>query len=484
MMPPHFARAIPSLVPDLAGSSSPQRRSTLSRRTFLATTGLAAIAVQGRTQGAFAAATPVARRAIRSDRVVDSWGINTHFNWQHGVWGEEVFATDLLIELGVRHIRGFVAPRLKAQQYALQRLAASGCRLEAQMAARVDGDTLATARAAVNYRLDEIVNFYGGWNSGVFSALEGCNEPNNDGVAEATWVSQTRNITQAVWEESKKRPSSAPIPVVGPGIARQVAPGGDAPTPEHDFAVLGDLSPWVDYGNIHVYPRGNAPSDEIDRVMAAARQAYPGGEIYHTTEGGYFNAMNYTATVNPPTPEAVSAVYAPRHLLEHVLRKNHRFFTYELLDDPNPNNDARENNFGYIRTPSLDPSTWVRKPAYYAMKNLLALYADPGIKVTPVDLPMALSGGGSDFRSVLVQKRAGQYLLAIWRDIDIYKWDRFSCTGAMLPITPATITLDLATAAPLSVFQPTQSPDAVSSYAASTSLQLPLSGEVVVVQIG
>jgi hypothetical protein len=455
------------------------RGAALNRRSFFAYGGAAALAM-GAPVHLLGTTLPV-QPALMSDTVVDSWGMNTHLNWQHSVWGDEVAVTDLLLALGVRHIRALISPRMAAQRYAFQRLAGNGCQVEALMGDRVDGATLTKARAVVNSRLDEIVNFYGGSASGIFSALEGCNEPNNDGVPQATWVAQTRNLSQAIWEESKKRSGTSSIPVAGPGLARQVGVG--VPTPEHDFMAVGNLSPWTDYANIHVYPRGNRPSDEIDRFMAAARQAYPSGQNFHTSEGGYFNAMAYTATISPPTPEDVTAVYAPRHVLEHVLRGNHRFFSYELLDDLDSNNSLRDNNFGYVRTPSLDSTTWSLKPVFFAMQNFVALFSDRGSSFTPTGLPMSISGGGSDLRSILVQKRSGTHLLCLWRDVDVYKWDRVNRTGSALPIDPAPMIVTLQTPADVAVFQPTDSPDAVQTYSSTTSVAVPLTGQLVVLEI-
>ncbi len=459
-------------------------RGALTRRRFLTASGLAAAGVAGRgvsgVSSAAAAGLPLVS-ALQSDVLADSWGMCTHYNFQHSTYGDEVALTDLLLDLGVRHIRGRLSPGLAAQRYGFQRLAAAGTKVEAVMGERSDGMTLAGARNIVNRKLDEIAGFYGGAASGVFSGLEGCNEPNNDGVPPLTWVAQTRNLSRALWEESRKRPATAGIPVVGPALARPVGRGSS--TVEADYRALGNMSPWTHYGNIHVYPHGSSPSDDLDRFMAAARPAYPDGERFHTTEGGYFNALAYSGGANP-VPEDVNAAYAPRHVMEQVLRGNRRFFAYEFLDDPDPTNADRESNFGFVRTPGVDPSTWSVKPQYTAMQNFLRLFSDPGPSFSPRGLPVMVSGEGADYRSLLVQKRSGKHYLCMWRDVDLYEWDVPTSTGRYLPVTAQTVTVELSDRAPVRMYRPSTKPEPVRSLRPRTTFSAKLGGELVVAEIG
>ncbi len=459
------------------------QRSALSRRTFLMSSGLAVAATGARplaAYGAAAQALPV-MNARPSDLLANSWGMCTHYHFQKTTYGSEVGLTDLLIELGVRHIRELLVPGLAAQRYGYQRLAAAGTAVESLMTQRPDGRTLTNARRVVNRRLDEIVGFYGGAGGGVFSALEGCNEPNNDGLPVRTWVSQTRRATRALWEESRRRSQTARIPVVGPALARPVGAGSS--TIEADYDAVGNLSGWTNFANIHVYPHGTTPSDDIDRFMAAGRQAYPNGERFHTTEGGYFNALNYSGGAHP-VPEDVAAKYAPRQVLEQVIRGNRRFFSYEFLDDPDPSNSERESSFGYVRTLSLDPSTWSVKPQFNAMKNFLALFSDRGPSFSPTGLRLAVSGTGPDYRSLLVQKRDGSHYLCMWRDVSLYRWDVATSTGSHINIEPQDVTVQLVVRAPVDMYRPSTKAPPVRTLPPRTSFQVKLGSELVVAHIG
>lgn len=457
-------------------------RAPLSRRGFISgSLALAATGV-GVSPRAYAL-SPAALTVVDArpaDTLANAWGVCTHYHFQKATYGAEVALTDLLLDLGVRHIRELLAPGMAAQRYGYQRLAAGGTQVESVMGVRGDGNTLTKARDVVNRRLDEITGFYGGIAGGLFAALEGCNEPNNDGVAADIWVPQTRRLSRAIWEESRKRPQTARIPVVGPALARPI--GAGASTIEADYASLGNMSPYTDFGNIHVYPNGNSPSDLLDQFIAGARQSYPDGERLHTTEGGYFNALNYTGGANP-IPEDVSAKYAPRHVLEQVIRGNRRFFGYEFLDDPDPSNSDRPSNFGYVRTPSIDPSTWSVKPQFSAMKNFLRLFSDRGASFTPTGLPLSVSGTTADYRSLLVQKRSGEHYLCMWRDVDLYDWDVPTSTGTYLDVTAQTVTVQLGSTAQVTVYRPSTQADPIRTIAPSTSFTVKLGGELVVAQI-
>ena len=106
----------------------------------------------------------------------------------------------------------------------------------------------------------------------------------------------------------------------------------------------------------------------------------------HCSEGGYFTALDSTGIGNPVS-EDTQATYAPRHLMEYVLR-GMKFWQYELMDDPDPTGCDREKNLGMVAVGSTSPSTWRPKPAFAAMKDLLAETTDPGPAYTPRPLQM------------------------------------------------------------------------------------------------
>jgi hypothetical protein len=127
------------------------------------------------------------------------------------------------------------------------------------------------------------------------------------------------------------------------------------------------------------------------------------------TETGY-------STRSGGTLEAVEAVYMPRMFLRNFNHGLALTSKYELIDEGAASgNTDFEGNFGYIRTDNTP------KPAYTAVRNLLQLLADPGSRFVPGTLAYGLAGNTADVARVLMQKRNGQYVLALWVALPIEK---------------------------------------------------------------
>jgi hypothetical protein len=172
-------------------------------------------------------------------------------------------------------------------------------------------------------------------------------------------------------------------------------------------------------------------------------------------------------------PEDVAGIYMPRLLLEHVGRGEQRMYSYELIDsfaDPELTNP--EAHFGLLRH-DLSP-----KPAYTAMKRLLALLADPGPAFTPGALAVTATGFPADARYLLTEKRDGTFVLLVWRDVSIYD----PVAQQPLEVEPVHSTLTFETPRALTVHRPSTSAEPVARRT-STELPLRLDGEVVAVEI-
>ena len=101
------------------------------------------------------------------------------------------------------------------------------------------------------------------------------------------------------------------------------------------------------------------------------------------TETGYIASET---TAAPYTlPDSVEASYTPRTLLLAYKDGFKETFLYELLDE------VSSPGYGLMNA-DLTP-----KPAYTAVKNLLATLSDQGASFTPGSLPYQLSGGDEKF---------------------------------------------------------------------------------------
>ena len=364
-------------------------------------------------------------RAQPADSLVDFVGVNTHLNFRTAIYGNTGRVVEALQELGVRHIRDHVV-RDPVVVKVFKELARSGIRVQGVCGALTDPETMdeVLGGVAANFRRPERV----------FSAFEGINEPNNDGPP---WIAETRRKSIALFN-ARRRFGLQEIPILAPALAEVARGGPQGGNTLGQAARLGSLRRYVDFGNMHVYPRGLPPSSAMDYFRSAARHVSRDLPIW-CTEGGYFNAMEFRGGANP-VPEAVSAAYAPQQILTHVKQGTRRFYRYELLDEPNPTPTDREGTLGMIRT---DNPTWTAKPDFAPVQHLLATMADPGRLFATRPLEMSLTNRPARLRGMAFAKRDGTHVLALWRDVELWDTDRERLTVPSLTRPLASVDLTL-----------------------------------------
>ncbi len=136
----------------------------------------------------------------------------------------------------------------------------------------------------------------------------------------------------------KSDPALSSLPVVGPALGNTNSDGSD-------------VSGALDYGNIHSYPNGEKPEDNVSRMLTMASDM-SGSKPVMATETGYHTAVNWTGD-HKPASEAAQATYMPRLFLDYFNRGVVRTFSYELVDEfPNGGQDEPESNFGLLRNDS------------------------------------------------------------------------------------------------------------------------------------
>jgi hypothetical protein len=107
-----------------------------------------------------------------------------------------------------------------------------------------------------------------------------------------------------------------------------------------------------------------------------------------------------------------------------------RTYSYELIDEGGL---ATFSNFGLIQT-SLQP-----KPAYTAIKSLIAALSDPGAAFTTTPLTYNITGYNNNVHHTLLQKRSGQLVLALW--LEVSDWVTANTAGGDIIVPSQTITL-------------------------------------------
>ena len=374
------------------------RRTLLTSGAALTAAALAAGTFPDSASGAVSKFLPP-----RADRLVDSFGVCLHLNYRTTVYGDAPRVIDWVQRLGARHVRS----RLSPSPYVLDafaELARRGIDVQGQCGAFGDPQKMSTVISALRQRFAEP------WR--VVAAFEGINEPNNNGVP---WIDETRAKTKELYT-ARSTYGLDRIPIVAPALARVTRGGVEGDNTAQQAANLGSLASWVDLGNMHVYPQGRPPSQDIATYRGYARLV-AGDVPVMCTEGGYFTAMDYQGAANPVPPE-VAAVYAPQHVLEHWRRNTLRFFRYQLLEYPDAGTTDREGTLGTVSTAD---GVWQPKPDFAPVNRLLTLLGDPGNQTfTRRALSLGLRNGPTDLRSSSFVKRDGTHVVALW--LDRYLW--------------------------------------------------------------
>jgi hypothetical protein len=394
-----------------------------------------------------------------------SFGVVIHLHFETSAYADSRRVIDQIANLGARHVRSRLAIQPEVQA-SFKRLASNGTQVHGVCGAFGDPQPMGEVMASVAHSYANPLS--------VFSAFESINEPNNNGVP---WIAETRAKTKALFQERHRYGLDA-VPIVGPALARVVSGGVQGNDTQAQSANLGNLQPWIDRGNIHVYPRGLTPSTDLDQFIAWQRQVC-GREPIYNTEGGYFTAANYSGG-SYPVSENAAKQYVPRLVMENWIRGIQQFFLYELLDDPDPTNSNREANFGMIAVSGSGPkAVWKPKPHYYAMKNFLDILGDRGQASGTPGLTCTVTNGGSDLRTALVHKNDGSHYLCLWRDVDVYD----PVSRQDVTVAPRTVNVDVKTPATVTEYRPSTSSVASASHASVSAFPVSIAGELHICRI-
>lgn len=338
--------------------------------------------------GTAAPAVPIYTSEVprSADSFADSFGVNLHLHYQNSpyVWS---FSTvkSLLVGLGVRHIRdGIYADNWQPYRDHLEQLAQAGIH-----------STLITRLGDV----PGLVATYASLVPGSMEAVEGYNEP--DLWNEPNWAAKTIAWQQQLYQSVKGNPSTASLTVLGPPVTTPSA-----------ATQLGNLSQWMDAGDLHVYWSAHNP--ETSGWGNPSQWGLYGSMAWNLGYGAivsgslpqWISETGYgTANQSLGVSAATQAKYLARAYFTYFQQGIPRTATYELLD-------AHDGAFGAY---GLTDSNLNPKPVYYEMKSLIGLLSDPGAPSKPsVKFAYQLSGATSNVQHVLLQKQNGKHFMALW----------------------------------------------------------------------
>jgi hypothetical protein len=375
-----------------------------------------------------------------------------------------------LVALRVRYIRDGLTAGDPVQHARLNDLAASGIRANLLMGDpknRYGNGTLDQLLSALKTKVRSVVVSVEGPNE--WDTTAGSYPCDASRPELGCWTTDLRAYQQELYAKVKSDPALAGLAVVGPAFALG------------DRRAVGDLSPWLDYGNMHPYPGNRNPEWSLDpsagNQFGIAEINSAGASVF-ATETGYHNALQ-SSVGHDPVSERAAGIYAPRLLLDYFGRAGargqsvRRTFFYELIDQGTSATDYQA-SFGLLRNDLSE------KPAYRAVKNLLGLLGDSGPQFDPGSLDYSLDGAPSDVRRLLLQKRDGSFWLALWRDADV--WNENG--GGDLHPGDEQVTLRLAQpVAGATAYRPAESTDPQASWGRTSSLQLSVPADVVLVKL-
>jgi hypothetical protein len=389
--------------------------------------------------------TESAETARSADGFVDFVGVNTHLGYSDTTYGDfDGILKPRLLELGVRHIRDGTYDQDVLRKYL--ELGKRGIKLL----------LITDSKRAV-----EKAQSLGP----MLFAVEGVNEPD---TRKGDWSARTQDEQRRLYEKVKADPGTKDTPVVVSSLANlRDSPGK-----------LGDLSAFLDFGNMHPYAAGNPPSRHwgwglsMARAIAEARKV-SGDKPILVTECGYHNRMENQG--HPGVTETAEAKYLPRLFLVYFNRGMAKAYKYELLDlKPDLQCVDMESHFGLVRTNGTP------KPSFYALKNLLHLLSDPGPPVASESLSFELSGATNNIHHTLLKKRDGTFWLAVFQEAVSYD----AKTHQDLEVPAQQVTLELPWTAPeIQLFRPNSSAVPKESFADKREMTLEVSDEVLLVEI-
>lgn len=398
-------------------------------------------------------------QAALADSLVESVGVATHIERIEGPYGEwETGARvkEMLCQSGIRYVREQMMDKPLAQQR-FGELITCGKLAGIPNGIRLVGGCWPGGSFTNASRCIDLANAYG---DSVIAAFDGWNEVDNKPVTD--WPDKYRLWQIAQWQAYKNHPVWQTRPL----YSNTVSHAADALTL---FNAEGNLSGWLDMGNMHSYPgSGNPPSSFGNWITNFTKVASP--KPLMVTETGYHNCI--------PCPSAglsyaAHGKYIPRLYFEYWNRDVKRTHVYEFMDEGSSNQNTREDNWGLLRRDGIP------KPAYTALKNLIALLTDPGPSFAPGKLDYSLSGALATTHTTLLQKRDGRFYLVLWREVK--SWDAASKQD--VPNADDALTLTLATPArSIHVYRPSAGADPI-QVGSGSSLDLGVPDEVIVVEI-
>jgi hypothetical protein len=370
--------------------------------------GLLAAGACSLTAAPAASASPISPKPASSFH--DSVGVVTHIVYFDTAYGDWPRVVARLQELGVRHLRDGVFANPSPQWRDWNERYYRAVELAASRGMRFTFGVNPPGRGTGS--LDELLDVIGGRLRNAAEAVEAPNEFDKY-VGGRGWPLALASYGRQLHVKAKARGTTRSLPILGPSFATPQGPSR-----------VGDLRGLVDVGNIHPYTGGLSPHPEHIKAELARARITASGKPVWATEVGFHNAMRASVDAQAPVSERAAAIYLLRTFLEHYRAGIRRTFAYELIDEKrDPAGRDAEQHFGLLR------NDFSRKPAFNALRNLLATVGRDRMRGRLVPLRMAISRPEREVRRLVLQKADGSYVVALWRLGSVWDIERRAPLG-------------------------------------------------------
>jgi hypothetical protein len=353
-------------------------------------------------------------RAMPADAFIQTLAVVTHINYTDGAYANVHNVGDDLTWLGIHHVRA-VTPTSNVPFSSYVYLAQRGVKFNFLINSDV-AEAIGRA-AALNAAVP-----------GSVAAIEGFNEIDNFPVSYQGLKGTAAGL--ALQREIYTRVHASPELA---GVAVYDLTG-------YDLKSVETRANSADYANQHAYPQnGDQPSHNASGgawIPAAIDSIKKFQLPVVITEFGYFS-MPQSGWYMIGVDEATQAKGILNGYMDAAAAGVKRTFVYELLDQkPDPQNKSGEMHFGLFRNDNSP------KPVAYAIRNLTSILnasttrrANGAARST---LAYTLSDMPASANSLLLQKKDGRFVLALWNEPKI--WNRAEGTPVTSP--PVRVQLD------------------------------------------
>ena len=289
----------------------------------------------------------------------DDLAVRVFPQYETKTYGNDEAVLDILGDLGVKRVSGLLTPDFDADEIAFYQQAHERHGIKVWFAVGKPGVAFSTSD------WERVRFLLAGPLAGIAEIVSGWNEPNH---RVASFAVPTAIHQNALWANVQQLNAAT-----GQDIKVGTPPLWSGNVNEQ-YADLRELAPLIqgsyDTINFHLYPHGETGASLralFERQLAEFTAAY-GDLPMLNSESGYSTSVNSTQG-NPVTEEEQAVRVVELVNLHRALGIKLSYF--EGVDDPDPTFTNREAHFSFVRTPSLDPATWTRKPAFEVFRALV-----------------------------------------------------------------------------------------------------------------